>query len=318
MFGKKGCSTFNKTLLFSILAATKDSNNFYHLLRVSFIPALINSMDRSKRKDYEWLKERGTTAYECLGIDKLASFEIIKKAYRRKALLLHPDKNLDSSSDELFKAVNVSYQILSDPESKRIYDEELSKPISNVADDAKISKFKSDLQHREKSFQDMKDSETRRKFKIEKLSKWYDDYVKGLNINSSNPTNTTKSNIFPKLVQLKWKNNPSVPFDEELINKLISVFAIPKSVQLSKQNKPNDRYHYATIEFNSPIPAAILAKHDFSITQDYWDTLNLRKTASLLRGAKLIGFDKINKESIDYSTLPHSDYIAFSFIDFQI
>ncbi|TID28974.1 hypothetical protein CANINC_002242 [Pichia inconspicua] len=244
-------------------------------------------MDRARRKDSEWLKANGKTAYDCLGVDKLASFELIKKAYRKNALLLHPDKNQDSSFDEMFRAVNVSYQILSDPESRRVYDEELERETS-ARSNVEVAKFKSDLRNREETFQTTKETEACKKLRIEQLSKWYDDYLKNENIISTSTVTGKPQHIFPRTVQLKWKNNPSVSFDEELISKLMSVFTVPKEVKLFKENGPKDRYHYATIEFESPVAAAILATHDFSTTQDHWDTMKLRKTASLLRDAKLI------------------------------
>jgi len=62
--------------------------------------------------------------YEILGIDKSASNEEIKKAYRRKAKEYHPDANPgDKSAEEKFKEANEAYSILSDPDKKARYDQ---------------------------------------------------------------------------------------------------------------------------------------------------------------------------------------------------
>lgn len=63
--------------------------------------------------------------YDILGISKGASQDEIKKAYRKQALEWHPDKHKDNkeSAEKRFKEVNAAYQILSDTEKKRAYDQ---------------------------------------------------------------------------------------------------------------------------------------------------------------------------------------------------
>jgi len=62
--------------------------------------------------------------YEILGISKSATPEEIKKAYRKKALEFHPDKNPgDAAAEENFKACAEAYEILSDPNKKAKYDQ---------------------------------------------------------------------------------------------------------------------------------------------------------------------------------------------------
>ena len=62
--------------------------------------------------------------YEVLGISKSASAAEIKKAYRKKALQYHPDKNPgDSSAEELFKKSAEAYEVLSDADKKARYDQ---------------------------------------------------------------------------------------------------------------------------------------------------------------------------------------------------
>ena len=61
--------------------------------------------------------------YKILGVSKEASATEIKKAYRKKAIEFHPDKNPgDAKAEEKFKQAAEAYEILSDADKKAKYD----------------------------------------------------------------------------------------------------------------------------------------------------------------------------------------------------
>lgn len=76
------------------------------------------ALKRSKRKDY----------YKILGVDRNAGDDEIKKAYKKRALIHHPDRHANATENEKkeqekkFKEVGEAYGVLSDPKKKARYD----------------------------------------------------------------------------------------------------------------------------------------------------------------------------------------------------
>jgi molecular chaperone DnaJ len=71
--------------------------------------------------------------YEVLGVERNASAEDIKKNYRKLAMQYHPDRNPgDKEAEERFKEAAESYEVLSDPEKRDIYDRYGHDGLSNT------------------------------------------------------------------------------------------------------------------------------------------------------------------------------------------
>src|SRR5512142_2887516 len=65
-----------------------------------------------------------TDYYKSLGLEKGATADEKKKAYRKLAVQYHPDKNPgDKTAEDRFKEINEAYAVLSDPQKKAQYDQ---------------------------------------------------------------------------------------------------------------------------------------------------------------------------------------------------
>ena len=63
-----------------------------------------------------------TDYYEILGIERDASAEEVKRAFRRLAMQYHPDRNSEPGAETRFKEINEAYEVLSDSERRAAYD----------------------------------------------------------------------------------------------------------------------------------------------------------------------------------------------------
>lgn len=72
--------------------------------------------------------------YEILGCDKTTSYDVLKENYRKLLVKLHPDKNnsLSSSTTAACAELNKAWNILKDPDSKKIYDEQIEQSDINT------------------------------------------------------------------------------------------------------------------------------------------------------------------------------------------
>lgn len=75
--------------------------------------------------------------YGKLGVPPSATPDQIKAAYRKKAAQYHPDKNRSADAPQRFREVQEAYELLSDPERRKAYDEHRQRSL--IDDPAQVA-----------------------------------------------------------------------------------------------------------------------------------------------------------------------------------
>ena len=132
--------------------------------------------------------------YEILGVEQNATPQQIKSAYKKLAKKWHPDLNRDnlSQAEEMMKAINVAYNILSDEVARSDYDKTLAK---KSADEPKKSK--------PQQKPNQKSASTAKNINLSNLNNSFSSFF-GFDPKTQEITNEDKLNTFTK----KPKKNP--------------------------------------------------------------------------------------------------------------
>ena len=108
------------------------------------------------------------THYANHKIDRSATFEEIKIAYRRLIQIYHPDKNRSSDAEDISKIIITAYTVLSNPATRKEHDDWIDNYYQNNRNDAYSSRSQ---QEKEEYFKWMEEKEEYFKWKEEQIAK---------------------------------------------------------------------------------------------------------------------------------------------------
>lgn len=202
-------------------------------------------------------KVKDLDLYELLDISLEATDKEIKKAYRKKALSCHPDKNPDDKeAASRFYILSAALEVLTDESARKAYDNCLkarkAAALRNKALDAKRRKLKDDLERREKahaeneSLLDKKKQEDLLAAEIERLRKEGSKQLEReqelmraeLEEKNNVETNGSSSDIDGNKVKLKWKKADDERYSSEGLKKIFSKYDdVINVVVLTKNEK---------------------------------------------------------------------------------
>ncbi|XP_061399551.1 dnaJ homolog subfamily C member 17 [Musca vetustissima] len=213
--------------------------------------------------------------YEILGIDVDAQESEIRKAYRKKALECHPDKNPDNpKAAELFHELSKALEVLSDVAARAAYDKvwkaRQAAEVRHRQLDSKRQKLKEDLERREKDALSNLFSKSHNTYKVQKTDEEIlndqierlrregsrlleeeqrllrEQLQKSLSGHQNNADSTTSK---PHRLKIKWNSNKKDEanggYSDDILTKFMKKYGDIVAIVMSKKNGS------ALIEFKS-------------------------------------------------------------------
>lgn len=236
--------------------------------------------------------------YEFIGATNTATTQEIKKAYRKKALSCHPDKNPNNpKANELFHDLSRALEILIDPSARAAYDKVINAKqqakLRTKELDTKRRKFKEDLEAREDAYNrslhsdcSTNNDKDKLRAEIERLRKEGSKQVEEeialmkqkIEEELKNSWETVDVNNGSYKIKIKWKTNKKTPnndtYDYDTLYRIFSKYGDIVNLILSPSREGR-----ALVEYQSRNDAEMAFNLEVGLTRNplklekLWDTM---------------------------------------------
>eukprot|EP00794_Sanderia_malayensis_P019959 gene19958-21913_t len=218
--------------------------------------------------------------YELLDVAKDSTEKEIIKAYRKKALICHPDKNPDNSkAAQIFHEISEALKILTDKKAKAAYDavlkaKELAK-LRTKALDAKRKKFKEDLEARESSAQRSQEQDQKAKRNLEEEikrlreegSRLLREQQELIKTQIQKEDELIQNELITPKIKVKWKSSKSdrnnSGYNEEVLRNIFEKYGNVINILVSMKKNG-----LAIIEFHHPTAAVMALEFEHGLEEN--------------------------------------------------
>ncbi|KAH3677244.1 hypothetical protein WICMUC_001825 [Wickerhamomyces mucosus] len=270
-------------------------------------------------RDLNELKDSKVDIYDLLELPINATENEIKKSYRRKALIYHPDKNPSLEAVEKFHLIKLSLNVLLKTEYRSKYDRwlrsiEAQKIKSRELDDNR-RRMKEELEFAEanKSWNKRKATESSNSYALEIERLREEGLQKRRKMENILNTSTVKQNISgikentnDRIVVVKWKVKDGISelLNEDVIEAIMSVFGAIESVKI-QSNSTTERYHSGIVIYKDQKSALDAVSYDLDYERSKrWENTSYKRLSGLLREIKMYKIDKdltnLNKDKLSF------------------
>lgn len=249
--------------------------------------------------------------YEYLDLEPNADVKTIRKQYRQKALIYHPDKNLSPEAGDKFHLLSIIYEVLSNEELRQTYDKirqyKKAKQQKFNELDEQTRKFKDQLLkaetrnkrpqsygelNKEQELEKLKEQGLKRRRKLEASRFKITDQSQGIYKSYGDIPITQYVNLFDEpfeshKVIVKWKHRPELDdlFNLDILSDIMTVFG--PVLNIKEIPNSEDKYKAAIVQFQTYENVDRAINHNYKKSASLWDGTPYRKLASLLRDCKL-------------------------------
>lgn len=261
-------------------------------------------------KDSEFLRSEGIDIYTLLGVPQDATDSVIRRAYRKLALLYHPDKNDSVEAQTKFHQLSVAMNVLSDASERQGYDQWLrAREMERVRVEqlgSERRRMKDELEQAEKKRKwgqrDAQVSQDDQALLIERLRAEGAQLRRDYEARYQEKLNH-KANHMGKTVKVRWKIKEGISslFTSDVLTGCLSVFGTVEGARIL--DRKSSRYDVGLVTFKSPSSAAEAVRHNFDHRSAKWDGTSYKRLSSLLREVSWEGEQKsgvLNKDEMSF------------------